>query len=403
VTTSQTTISADGREPADEGFWQTEASDVPGIEKALASLRKQYASPAAASEGQAGTRNSVANLVIYTGSEEDAARATAVMTELAGRHPSRTILLIADLAPGTPGVHASVSASCRLGAGRRICYEEIRLRAAGASGPHLRSIVDPLLISDLPVFLWWTGDPPFRHDAFLALARLSSRVLIDSGSFRTPAATLQRLGRFMEDDTIDVPVGDLNWNRLAPWREILAQLCDPPTVGELLPQIRRVRIERATRGESNEAPTAQSLLLAGWLASRLDWEPGRAAEETFSGAYRLRLRSAARDVVVELRGESARDARPGDVQGTYIEADSGEHRAAIDITLAGEQEHAFTSVSLDGARPNERSVRFPAPDDATLLGDEIDRLDADRIFEEAAEMSGRLAALLPANADEGPA
>ncbi|HEY7296143.1 MAG TPA: glucose-6-phosphate dehydrogenase assembly protein OpcA, partial [Dehalococcoidia bacterium] len=371
--------------------------------KALTALRKRYASPVAAREGHAGTRNSVANLVIYAGSEEDAARATATMTELAGRHPSRTILLIADLAPGSPGVQASVSATCRLASGRRICYEEIRLRAAGASGPHLRSIVDPLLISDLPVFLWWAGDPPFRHDAFLVLARLSSRVLIDSGSFRTPTATLQRLGRFIEDDAIDVPVGDLNWNRLAPWREILAQLFDPPATGRLLPHVRRVRIERATRGESNEAPTAQSLLLAGWLASRLDWEPGRAAEETFSGAYRLRLRSTARDVVMELRSEFARDARPGDVQGIYIEADNGERRVAVDMSRSSEQEHAFTSVSVDGGPPSERSVRFPARDDAGLLGDEIDRLDADRVFEEAAEFAGRLATLLPAGADEGPA
>ncbi len=401
MTTSQTVPSTDGREPAAEGFWQTHASDVPGIEKALADLRRQYASPAAAREGQAGTRNSVANLVIYASTEADAERATATMTQLAGRHPSRTILLIADLAPGSPDVQASVSASCRLDSGRRICYEEIRLRAAGASGPHLRSIVDPLLISDLPNFLWWTGDPPFRHDAFLALARLSSRVLIDSGSFRTPAATLQRLGRFMEDEAIDVPVGDLNWNRLAPWREILAQLFDPPATGELLPSVRRVRIERATRGESNQAPTAQSLLLAGWLASRLDWEPGRNAEETFSGAYRLRLRTGARETVLELRSEFARDARPGDVQGIYIEADDGEHRAAVDLSRASEQEHAFTSVSLDGARPNERSVRFTSRSDAELLGDEIERLDADRVFEDAAEMAGRLAALLPANADEG--
>jgi len=32
---------------------------------------------------------------------------------------------------GSPDVQASVSARCRLDSGRRICYEEIRLRAAG--------------------------------------------------------------------------------------------------------------------------------------------------------------------------------------------------------------------------------------------------------------------------------
>src|SRR5947209_1325131 len=98
-----------------EGFWEIDATDVPGIEKALAQLRKQYASAQAVQEGHAGTRNSVANLVIYAGSEDDAAHATTTMQELTGRHPARTILLISDLEPGPPSVTASVSAACSVG------------------------------------------------------------------------------------------------------------------------------------------------------------------------------------------------------------------------------------------------------------------------------------------------
>src|SRR5437016_12361770 len=97
-----------------EGYWEIEAGDVPEVEKALVRLRKEYASAEAVQEGHAGTRNSVANLVIYAGTEEDAAHATETMQALAGRHPARTILLLADLEPGAPGVRASVSASCTM-------------------------------------------------------------------------------------------------------------------------------------------------------------------------------------------------------------------------------------------------------------------------------------------------
>jgi glucose-6-phosphate dehydrogenase assembly protein OpcA len=395
VTTGAVRAATDGREPQAEGSWEAEASDVQGIEKALEALRKQYASPAAAREGQAGTRNSVANLVIYAGSEEDAAQATTAVAQLAGRHPSRTILLIADLEPGTPEVRASVSAHCRLsGDGRRICYEEIRLRAAGRSGPHLRSIIDPLLISDLPVFLWWTGDPPVRDAVFQTLAAPADRLLIDSGHFRSPTPTLTRLGQFVEDEAIGVRVGDLNWNRLTSWREILAQLFDPPATADLLPAVRRVRIERAAAAGGAPASPAQSLLLAGWLAARLDWEPGVPGERTFGGADRLRLRSRGKDVLVELREEPHEGASPGDVQSLQIQAEDGEHTATLTITRAADQEHAWTRVTIDEGPAQERSVRLPAPEDAVLLGEEIEQLDPDRVFEETAEMAGRLAALV---------
>ena len=43
--------------------------------------------------------------------------------------------------------------------------------------------------------------------------------------------------------------GDLNWPRLSPWRELVSQLFDAPSMTPLLRQIRRVRIERAAPDE----------------------------------------------------------------------------------------------------------------------------------------------------------
>ena len=111
MTTSATDVSRDGREPRDEGYWEAEASDVQGIEKALASLRKQYASPAAAREGQAGTRNSVANLVIYAGSERDAEQARETVARLAGRQAAETLACTS----GAPGARSAISRIVREG------------------------------------------------------------------------------------------------------------------------------------------------------------------------------------------------------------------------------------------------------------------------------------------------
>ena len=377
-----------------EGRWDLEATDVQGIERALVTLRKQYGSAAAAREGHAGTRNSVANLVIYAASDADAEQATATMSQLAGAHPSRTILLIAGLEPDEPGVRASVSAACHMDGAKRICYEEIRLHARGRSGLHLRSIVDPLLIADLPVFLWWTGDPPFRDAVFLTLARLSDHLVVDSAQFATAPTTLARLGRLVADDSVPSTIRDLNWQRLTSWRELLAQLFDPPTMTELLSNIRRVRIERASLEGGASSSPAQALLLAGWLATRLDWEPIRRSESTFSGGHRLRLRGGGHDVNVDLRGEFQKQALPGDVQSVHLEADSGDQAVVFTITRSADQEHAWTSLIVHGGAPQQRTVNFRTPSDAELVGDELESQERDTVFEESVEMAGRLAALL---------
>lgn len=380
--------------PDDEaGFWELTAADIQGIEKALTALRKQYGSAGAAQEGRAGTRNSVANLVVYAASEAEADAANATLTALAGRHPARTLLILGGPGDGEEGINASVSAACNIEGGKRICYEEIRLQARGAGGAQLRSIVDPLLISDLPTYLWWTGDPPFRDDAFLALAGLASRVLLDSAQFGFPDLTLPRLSRFLDTDSVAAAVADLNWVRMAPLRELVAALFDQPRTAAMLPHVTRLRIERAA--DSGEPATAQSLLLAGWLAARLDWEPGQPGDRTYSGAVRTRLRSRGHDVVIELRVSDQRLARPGEVQSLRIEADDGTHNAVFTAARSADQEHARATVSFDDAPVQERATRYFSADDAALLGAELDELQPDAGYMEAAEMAGRLALVLP--------
>ena len=377
----------------EEGYWALTANDIQGIEKALATLRKQYGSASAAQEGRAGTRNSVANLVVYTASDAEVEAANAALTALAGRHPARTLLILGGAGDDDEGVNASVTAACNIEGGKRICYEEIRLSARGAGGAQLRSIVAPLLISDLPTYLWWTGDPPFRDEAFTTLSELANRVLLDSARFRYPELTLPRLSRFLDTDSVEAAVGDLNWLRMAPLRELIAQLFDPPQATAMLPHIRRLRIERAAGGD--DAATAQSLLLAGWLAARLDWEPGQPGERTYSGAVRTRLRSRGHDVVVELRAAEQRNARAGEVQSLRIEADDGTHNAVFTAGRSADQEHARATASFDDAPGQERATRYVSAEDAALLGAELDELQPDAGYMEAAEMAGRLALVFP--------
>ena len=92
---------------------------------------------------------------------------------MAERHPSRTLLLVPR--PDEPdGLDALLSLRCFPIGDRAVCGEviELALRGNRASAP--ASIVLPLLISDLPVFCRWRGQPRLGLDRVRAARRRSS-------------------------------------------------------------------------------------------------------------------------------------------------------------------------------------------------------------------------------------
>ena len=148
--------------PVDTGFWGTRAAGVAALERELARLRRAQTAHAR-EQGRTIARASVLNLVVYAEREVHARRAALSISELSLRHPSRAIVLLADRG-AREGVEGRIDMHCHLPSAdslQQVCYEQILLRARGDSDERLASAVIPLLVPDLPVFLWWTGNPPF--------------------------------------------------------------------------------------------------------------------------------------------------------------------------------------------------------------------------------------------------
>jgi glucose-6-phosphate dehydrogenase assembly protein OpcA len=177
-------------------------------------------------------------------------RAKRVLAGLEERHPARTIILVP-----VPGRRTGVEADARVrdfevGGGREVLSEVIELRLRGDAARHPASIVLPLLISDLPAFCRWRGQPDWGGDALRELVGVVDRLVVDSGEWPGLPGAYGRLSELFEH----VAVSDLAWRRTLHWRAALA---------EGWPGIRRA--ERLTV----EGPRAEALLLAGWLRSRL--------------------------------------------------------------------------------------------------------------------------------------
>ena len=238
-----------------EGWKGTDVS-VRDIERELCRLRA-----AGGREGAPELRTSVMTHLAWV-PEEWIPAATDVIAGLAERHPSRLILLTPE-PDAADGLDAEVSLTCfRLpGLQGHVCCETIALRLRGRRVVAPASIVLPLLISDLPVFLRWRGQPPFEAPAFEQLTDVADRLVVDSREWDELPAAYSELGACFER----AAVSDIAWARTHPWRLALAALW-PEIAGA-----RELRIA---------GPPAEALLLAGWLRARLRREVELVREES---------------------------------------------------------------------------------------------------------------------------
>jgi hypothetical protein len=179
----------------------------------------------------------------------DAAERT--LEGMAERHPSRTVLLVPS-PDAEPGLDAELSVRCFALGESAVCGEVIQLRLRGSRAFAPASIVLPLLISDLPVFLRWRGAPPFRETQFEQLVDVADRLVVDSSEW--PELRFAELAEVFDR----VVVSDIAWSRTDGWRIALAARW---------PEIADQEIE--VRG-----PRAEAALLRGWLAARLDRDLG---------------------------------------------------------------------------------------------------------------------------------
>jgi glucose-6-phosphate dehydrogenase assembly protein OpcA len=185
--------------------------------------------------------------------EQWVAAAEDVLAGLAERHPSRTIVLL-PRAGGEDAIEGAVELeNYPAGDGRSVCVETIRIELSGQPASAPASVVQPLLIPDLPVFLRWRGLPPFEEQHFEQLVDVVDRLIVDSTEWPDLPDAYPKLAELFER----VAVSDIAWARTSRWRPQLASLW--PGIAE----VGRVRVT---------GTAAQAQLLAGWLRSRLGRE-----------------------------------------------------------------------------------------------------------------------------------
>ena len=211
------------------------------VEKRVAELRVHHGE---------GTRTSVMTHVAWA-PPQWAAAARRTLAGLEELHPSRTILLFPNpRRADSVGIQVGLKCFTIPGSSREVCSEVIELRLGGKKTLVPGSLVEPLLITDLPTFCRWRGLPPWGKPELEQLVDVCDRLVVDSSEWRGLPSAYTKLAALFDR----IAVSDIAWGRSLGWRGRLASIW---------PEIKAVKTLSVT------GPKADALLLAGWLRSRL--------------------------------------------------------------------------------------------------------------------------------------
>jgi glucose-6-phosphate dehydrogenase assembly protein OpcA len=340
-------------------------------------------------------RASVLTLLAFVESEEDGRETFNLVSHVIAQNPCRAILMVAEPREQPEGLSAWISAQCHLppSGARQVCCEQIYVRARGEAVSGLDNVVLPLIVPELPVFLWWRAGrfaPPSFLDEVL---RITNRVLVDSARFEEPEddlATLARqIERFRQAD--GTAFTDLNWARLTSCRELIAQSFDSDEARSCLQDLAEVRFEWQVGGSDPSSRVAHALLLTAWLASRLGWQPaGRMVASTSPGRV-IEFRQGNNPVRVEWAVRREASQAPGSFK-VDMKTRSSPPAIFTVIESAGEG-IVTTSAQMPGRAPLERTARLVVMDDVELVNEELKFPERDRVYEEALALIARMVEL----------
>jgi hypothetical protein len=372
--------------------WSARAHSIAEIESQLARIWSSQDLTTDV-DGQPGrhiaARTSVMNLVVIVRRPELGERCAATIQALTGRHPSRTIVIQSADPDGPSWLDARVEAHCVLPRddAPETCAETIHVTCGGESGHHLAAIATPLIIHDLPVTVWWPGEPPLTTGAARDLLATADRLVVDGSSWSGDGlAKLRDLAALQESSRL--AISDFALVRQSRWREAIASIFDDPEFLPYLRSLRRIAVTYGTHDETG-APGSTNLVKPiyhiGWIASRLGLSVvkplaeapavrpsgGRpAANKPVLGRGLVATLTDGRGGVGVVVRPVVSPTPPGTTLRVELLAERRGSELRADVTA--EAETVRVRVWLDGVEALDRRFRAPRRTDVDLLAEAIE-------------------------------
>lgn len=344
-------------------------------------------------EGAALLRACTLTLVVLCDKNEDPSDLSPLVTELVESHPARVILLAQNEPKGQGAIETRISSyTAATSFPRRLVGEEIAFYPRGAQSELLPSAVLALRVSGLPFILYWRGQPDLDDPLFHGLVGECDQILFDSQHFTARAERINNTIARLRLEYPDVSFGDVNWQRIRPWREFVAQFFDDPANMEFLDSIARVEIDFSAGFNGNQSA---SILLMAWLASSLSWRvlPGSYNRDGLTRTARFERHPYGEDeqqIEVVIRVLEQEDCMPGELTGVRIKTRGDAPDAIFQVRR---QVGGYAQVrELTPTRYSERVLMLNIPQDSNVVSSELDAPRRDRNYHRALELLDSLVA-----------
>jgi glucose-6-phosphate dehydrogenase assembly protein OpcA len=373
-----------------QAFSGLKGVDAAKLEKELTAMWGASSGEAEGGAAAGVTRACVLNLVVYVASREEREEVDSLLEEVVERHPCRAVVLVADREATEPKLEAFISTRCQLSSrgAKKICGEQVTIEAAGAVVDSASTAVAPLLVPDVPVFLWWKDIPHYEDKLFDRLSKLADRVVIDSSSFDNPHYDLVRLSQMLAARSGSLNISDLNWGRLTSWRSLVANFWDVADYRQSLAKIESVSIEYDPPDRSPKEVASKALLAFGWLASCLGWEPEGTEPVSEDGQRKFLLRDGERTLEACFRPTEDAAGRDGMITSLTIRAEGGDE---FHVALRPLESKLETGAKVGGGQHQfGRVLNYEARSEGQRLSGELDILTRDTVYEKAVMFAARM-------------
>jgi glucose-6-phosphate dehydrogenase assembly protein OpcA len=327
--------------PAPDVAWHGEAVTIGDVLSALSGIRRKFAQTEAGDDEHPHARNCVMTLVAVATNGADEARAQRASVAIAAHHPHMAVIVCEELSVRSGRIDATI-ATHPLSPSSTVharC-EVVGLHVRGAAGEHLAALVDPLLLSGVPVNLWWLDTPPFGTKELLDAVRICDALVVDSARFDRPYQSFLGLAEMATSAHRQLGVADFQWARLEVWREAIAEFFEPRDRRDYMRGIADVGVDYVGEARGNRIAAG---LLIGWLASALGWKVKRAVGGTGGVLVAHFEMEGGRQIEVAFRSVPKNDLAQGEVSAIRINGASAGSTFQLSVQRDPARRHRLTS------------------------------------------------------------
>lgn len=215
-------------------------------------------------------KSSLFNLVIVTEENERESYLKALCKSLIKKFPCRIIFVKESKKTGD-FIKTSVSALKPDGEDEGFFCEFIEFEVSSSYKERISYVIPPHITPDLPVYLLFSKDPS-AHDtpASMGLDKIANRIIFDSECIEHLNSFASYIEELHKETT---SIGDLNWARFTPWRQLLAKVFSNKEKLAALISAETITISYNTLAtDSFRHNKIQAAYMQAWIAEKMGWD-----------------------------------------------------------------------------------------------------------------------------------